>query len=232
MQVAKEAKDEENLVRGRAFHEQFARIQLDASLLAARFNQRLRVLLPVVAQSRQWHVSFLPVFVYQCFDITYAGNTAWVLVEPELDGKFTKWNNNAGAVLRSIAPTRGRDVVDSSSYSELTVAMSSLGLGDINENEEEEEEDDGGEMDVQEVPQAFSHYSFEASDGKQLVCDLQGTWNSADGFILTDPVVHYVSKSGRKHTNGATDKGSDGVIKFFKTHVCGILCTSMGLKKH
>jgi len=27
-QVAKEAKDEENLVKGRAFHEQFARIQV------------------------------------------------------------------------------------------------------------------------------------------------------------------------------------------------------------
>ena len=23
---------------------------------------------------------------------------AWVLVEPELEGKFTKWNNNAGGI--------------------------------------------------------------------------------------------------------------------------------------
>ena len=32
--LAAEAKDEENLALGRCFHEQFARIQLDASLLA------------------------------------------------------------------------------------------------------------------------------------------------------------------------------------------------------
>ena len=59
--------------------------------------------------------------------------------------------------MRSVAPTRGRDVMDSSPQSQLTIAMSSLGLGAINENEEEKEEEHGGEMDVQEVPQAFSH---------------------------------------------------------------------------
>ena len=40
--VAKEAKDEENLALGRVFHEQFARIQYDAAVLAEQFNRRLR----------------------------------------------------------------------------------------------------------------------------------------------------------------------------------------------
>ena len=43
--------------------------------------------------------------------------------------------------MRSVAPTRGRDVMDSSPQSQLTIAMSSLGLGAINENEEEKEEE-------------------------------------------------------------------------------------------
>ena len=81
-----------------------------------------------------------------------------------------------------------------------------------------------------EMSQAFSHFSFEASNGKQLVCDLQGTWNAEDGFMLTDPVVHYISHSGRKHKNGATDKGRVGVLNFFKTHKCGPLCCRLGLK--
>jgi len=35
---------------------------------------------------------------------------------------------------------------------------------------------------------------------------------------------------GKKHKNGATDKGSDGVEKFFKTHECGPLCARLGLR--
>jgi hypothetical protein len=46
---------------------------------------------------------------------------------------------------------------------------------------------------VDEVPQAFSHFSYDNSGGKTLVCDLQGVWNAFDGFVLTDPVIHYVS---------------------------------------
>ena len=80
------------------------------------------------------------------------------------------------------------------------------------------------------MPQAFSHFSYEASSRKQLVCDLQGVWNSQDGFVLTDPVVH-VSSTGAKHKNGATDQGSSGIEKFFKTHKCNPLCARLGLKK-
>jgi hypothetical protein len=58
---------------------------------------------------------------------------------------------------------------------------------------------------------------------------LQGVWNADDGFVLTDPVVHYVSSKGRAHTNGATDKGLAGVKRFFETHVCCSLCKKMGL---
>ena len=80
--------------------------------------------------------------------------------------------------------------------------------------EEDEDEDEDGVIVIDDVPQAFSHFSYEYSRGKKLVCDLQGVWNADDGFVLTDPVVHYVSSSGRRHKNGATDKGVEGVRAF------------------
>jgi hypothetical protein len=194
--VAKEAKDVENLHLGRAFHETFARVQHDAAMAALQFNQRMPMRRP------EFNISFLPTSLYHCLDVNYKDNAAWVLVEQELDGKFTKWNNNAGAIRTSMP-----------------------GLDALLEEDEDEDEDEP--IDVNDVPQAFSHFSYEASRGKQLVCDLQGVWNPADGFMLTDPVVHYMSSSGRKHKNGATDKGFEGMKRFFQTHKCGPLCAKM-----
>ena len=154
-----------------------------------------------------------------------------MLVEPELDGKFTKWNNNAGAVLRTGCDTGEGAVGSASLRSTVSKALGAITEDDEEEQEEKQEEVGSQEIDVGEVPQAFSHFSYVASNGKQLVCDLQGTWNGADGFMLTDPVVHYVSKRNpnKKHKNGATDKGRDGVIRFFNTHLCGPLCKRLGL---
>jgi len=204
--VCKEAKDMENLNLGRNFHETFARVQSDAAALAHAFNIKCAD----VYGRDEWAVSYIPTNLYQVYDVTYKDNVAWVLVEPELDGKFTKWNNNAGAVLRT-----GPALVSRGDHA----------LGGIVEEDDDADED--GAIDVNDVPQAFSHFSYEYSRGKQLVCDLQGVWNADDGFLLTDPVVHYVSSSGRRHKNGATDKGAEGVKRFFKTHKCGALCKKL-----
>ena len=57
-----------------------------------------------------------------------------------------------------------------------------------------------------------------------------GPAHATDGYVLTDPVIHYVSsRGGRRHRNGATDKGAHGVLNFFKTHKCGALCRRLGL---
>ena len=202
--VAKEAWAIENMHKGRDFHETFARVQFDALKLAVQFNMHMPVPRP------EWNVSFLPTHIYQCFDVNYKFGEAWVLVEQELEGKFTKWNNNAGAVLH-------------------TGTASATGAGPSNLALVEEDEDEEEPIDLNEVPQAFSHFSYEFSKGKKLVCDLQGVWNPEDGFVLTDPVVHYVSSTGKKHKNGATDKGEQGVKRFFQTHVCGPLCHRMKL---
>ncbi|KAL3936397.1 MAG: hypothetical protein SGBAC_008274 [Bacillariaceae sp.] len=212
--VAKEAKDLENHHQGRKFHETFARIQTDAGELARSFTRQLPYRRP------EWNLNFIKTHIYGCYDDAYKNGQAWILVEPELDGKFTKWNNNAGEI-RGQTTTRGN-----------LPGIGMSGIGFLEELEESDEEDDGtGPIQVDDVPQAFSHFSYESSGGKQLVCDLQGVWNADDGFVLTDPVIHYVCSRGRKHTNGATDKGLSGVKKFFETHVCNSLCKRMGLPK-
>jgi hypothetical protein len=51
------------------------------------------------------------------------------------------------------------------------------------------------------VPQAFSHFTYSMTDGKELFCDSQGVWNPVDGFCLTDPARH-IRKGDRKRTWG------------------------------
>ncbi|KAL1523672.1 hypothetical protein AB1Y20_018606 [Prymnesium parvum] len=204
--VAKEAKAMEHWMQGRTFHETFIRLQYDAAEMAAQFVK----LLP--SRRSEWNLSFIPTSLYCCQDPSYPGGEAWVLVEPELEGEFFKWNDNAGNV-RNLPSDK----------------TSGIGAGTLVEESDEDEYDLDIPIEVNDVPQAFSHFSFEQSRGKKLICDLQGVWNVTDGFLLTDPVVHFVASNGRRHTNGATDKGLEGVKRFFSTHKCNGLCRMTGL---
>jgi len=160
----------------------------------------------------EWNVNFIKTHIYGCYDDSYKYGQAWILVEPELDGKFTKWNNNAGEI-------RGQ----TSAQGKVPGLGDIPGLGEmgfLEEEDSDEDDDEIGAIQIDDIPQAFSHFSYEHSRGRQLVCDLQGVWNADDGFVLTDPVIHHVSSKGRRYLNGATDKGEAGVKKFFETHVC------------
>eukprot|EP00961_Rhodomonas_salina_P159573 2148946-Rhodomonas_salina.1 len=53
-------------------------------------------------------------------------------------------------------------------------------------------------IDAADVPQCFSHFTHSVTDGKHLVCDLQGVWNRFDGYVLTDPVVQTKARQFRK----------------------------------
>lgn len=86
--------------------------------------------------------------------------------------------------------------------------------------------------------QAFSHFSYRYTKRSMLVCDLQGVLSvdarsreeSCEGvFELTDPVIHYKSRSGRKQVYGRTDFGKKGMHKFFETHLCNDVCVLLGL---
>ena len=70
------------------------------------------------------------------------------------------------------------------------------------------------------LAQCFSHFSFEHSKGKLLICDLQGV-----GKELTDPAIHSVEK-----VFGETDIGKYGIYKFFKSHECNKFCEQLKLR--
>ena len=70
------------------------------------------------------------------------------------------------------------------------------------------------------TPQAFSHFTLTASQGQQLVCDLQGV----DDFY-TDPQI--VTADGKKFGRG--NLGASGIATFCRTHVCNDVCRVIGL---
>lgn len=74
-----------------------------------------------------------------------------------------------------------------------------------------------------EAAQAFSHFTFERSQGRFLVSDLQGS-----GYVLTDPAIHTLDRERFKLTE--TNLGKEGFKFFFATHECNSICRSLGLK--
>lgn len=79
---------------------------------------------------------------------------------------------------------------------------------------------------MDDIPQAYSHFTYLASNRRFLVCDLQGVLNTdvvPPVFELTDPAIHYSQMTDRKDY-GRTDRGEEGIQDFFKTHVCSNLC--------
>lgn len=70
------------------------------------------------------------------------------------------------------------------------------------------------------VAAAFSHFTFEHTNGKELCVDIQGV-----GLQWTDPGLH--SRQGGCF--GPGDLGAEGMRRFFKTHQCNTLCCALGL---
>jgi len=79
--------------------------------------------------------------------------------------------------------------------------------------------------DERNTPQAFSHFSYEASGKSLLICDIQGV---AD--MYTDPQIHTVAgdeKSERPFGKG--NLGQRGIDQFLKTHRCNPICRYLKL---
>ena len=76
---------------------------------------------------------------------------------------------------------------------------------------------------------AFSHYTYNASNGKLIVCDLQGRYRnnrfqrSKSRFELTDPAV-----CSRARNYGPTDLSEKGTESFFANHTCNQFCNKHG----
>jgi elongation factor 2 kinase len=70
------------------------------------------------------------------------------------------------------------------------------------------------------TPQAFSHYTFEASRGRLIVVDIQGV-----NDLYTDPQMHTLEGTGY----GEGNLGANGFALFFAAHRCSPLCAKLGL---
>jgi len=71
------------------------------------------------------------------------------------------------------------------------------------------------------IAAAFSHYSFQSSQGDELCVDIQGV-----DLMWTDPQLH-----SRDREFGFGDLGKEGMKLFFQTHKCNEFCKAMGLKE-
>jgi hypothetical protein len=79
------------------------------------------------------------------------------------------------------------------------------------------------------TPLAFSHFTFEATEGSGLVCDIQGVQrrHAATGteeYLFTDPQIH-----GTLRRWGKGDLGREGMRMFFTAHRCNDVCRLLGL---
>lgn len=77
--------------------------------------------------------------------------------------------------------------------------------------------------------EAFAHFSYHASGGQTLVCDLQGRYRydrykpKRCRYELTDIAV-----CSRNRSFGPTDMGLKGIETFFHNHVCNGYCSHFG----
>ncbi|TPP48962.1 Alpha-kinase family protein [Leishmania donovani] len=95
-------------------------------------------------------------------------------MEPQLTGKFVKYNNNCGYVRRKARWT----------------------------------------------PQAFSHFTYHASNHELMVVDIQGV----DDYY-TDPQI--LSSDGEGYGRG--NLGEEGIRRFLESHRCNEVCRAVGL---
>lgn len=73
--------------------------------------------------------------------------------------------------------------------------------------------------------QAFAHFTFERSQGRFLVSDLQGV-----GRLLTDPAIHTRDEGRFKLSD--TNLGKEGFKFFFSSHECNDVCRKLQLQSN
>lgn len=89
-----------------------------------------------------------------------------------------------------------------------------------------------GDDHIRSTPQAFSHWTFEGSKGRQMCVDIQGVDD-----LYTDPQLHTYPPSDEAEVGGAAssnggegDLGIMGFSLFFRSHRCNVVCQTLGLK--
>ncbi|EEH59666.1 LOW QUALITY PROTEIN: uncharacterized protein MICPUCDRAFT_64115 [Micromonas pusilla CCMP1545] len=236
-----------------AFHRTFCSTQQIAARIAKTFNRKLEEI-PGVKENTP-RIEFLECRVLSLCDDAFGD--IGVLAEKMLDPlKYKKWNSNNGYVdgmSKAHDAAGGKSIEGGFASLDLNATVLPENLGAIVEEDEEGEEssdeehvpeEDGRNLQsasamdhhrgvkftIEDIPQAFSCFSYKYSRRKYLVCDLQGVLDqtrSPPCFELTDPVIHYSSTKGRKNVFGRTDRGREGMNKFYATHKCSELCEAL-----
>lgn len=148
---------------------------------------------------------------------------AWILILQEkngheqiffaeafVPGSFKKYSDNLGFVG--------------------TVSLSSFGGRILQEDVINNRKNKNRENFSQEISQAYSHFTFEASDRKLVIVDIQGI-----GELYTDPQIHTVVDDDRNfighlkagQTQRCGNLGHAGVGAFIRSHKCGPMCKNL-----
>ena len=194
------------------FHKQCAITQLEAMRLAKVFNKVLdekNLKIP--------KIEFLEICFYTWGDGDFMG----VLAEKRLDNnRYRKFNDNKGGVHninKRLELDDEKHMIDYDTVEITNNPYSNLQLiANISDEIDKIIDED--------VPQAFSHWTFQYTYGDSLVCDLQGVLGRS-AFSFTDPAIN----SKKRGKFGRTDQGRYGQSMFFKSHNCGSLCKVLGL---
>ena len=205
-----------------------------------------------ITKSNVPRVKFLECYVYTHYEGDESEFEINFLVEKQLDhNEYHKWNDNKGGVdgQKHILAEEAKEVTVTplKTLKGLKPIISETIVEEDSENEDDFSDDkslqpissntsnlsSNKELVImnEEVPQAFSHFTYMWSKREKIVCDLQGVLDTSKKppvFEFTDPVMHYFSKSGRKYVFGRTDQGQKGIDNFFKTHKCNNVCKALG----
>ena len=186
------------------FHMKSAKTQLSARRLARKFNEFVRE-----NKIKVIEIEFLDVCFYSWGD---KGES--LLSEKRLDiSRYKKFNDNKGGVHNL---TKKNEIImlgeEKSEYVKKVEVSNEISIGNVNVIIDED------------IPQAFSHWTYQYTKRELLVCDLKGTAGKSQ-FTFTDPAIH----STEPGKYGGTDHGDKGKLRFFETHVCNSLCKRLRL---
>jgi len=188
----------------------FCSTQQLARRLAQEFNEKMDTRRRIHPNTPR--VSFLDCSIYEIKDKNLGKLS--VLVEKKLDHtRWHKWNSNNGFVEgMAKAPARKNEEKKQQDVKSMKDSLKfvALDLGAIVEGSEEEEESSDEEegaistravqpilFSASEVAQCFSHFTYQATGRKRLVCDLQG--------IFDEDAIHYHNpkRSDRRYVQDA-----------------------------
>jgi hypothetical protein len=250
--VAKESlykEKRQDLMHQKRWHKTFVKTQMKAANLAKKFNDRLD---RINVSKDIPRIKFLPCSVYECNEGAYLSETQlkpdlyvkWNNNAGAIDGirKENKLNYEPMVMIEKKIEVIQEDEEDEDEDEESDVEYNDeveelgnkikTGL-DFNRPTFASSEKIKVENELKkrilenDIPQAFTHFTYVFTKRDEMVCDLQGQLSLEQYpsvFLLTDPCIH--SKHGTKY--GRTDKGTHGMQLFFKTHQCNCVCKLMG----